>query len=65
MTIETLQRAVDEAVEFLARANPVLVSARYAKRAADENWYGGTRKDGALKRQSLELSEALVRLRKP
>jgi hypothetical protein len=65
MTIETLQRAVDEAVEFLVRANPVLVSAKYAKRVADENWHGGTREHGALKRQSLELSEALVRLRKP
>jgi hypothetical protein len=59
MTIDHLSEAMREAEEFLRRAKQVL------GRAHPENTVinNGAHENGALRRQSLELSAALVRLR--
>lgn len=55
MTQDSIKKAVDEAVEFIERANVVLASPGIV--------FG--RETGALRRQSMELTRALAEMRKP
>ncbi len=60
MNIKTILKAEAEAEEFIKRCKDVREHAQQ-----DAYCFFGCRKTGALRRQSLELSYALVDLRKP
>lgn len=56
----TIKAAIEDAQEFIRRARAVL------DEKAEPGYYGcGTAKSGALRRQSLELTRALARMRNP
>lgn len=60
MNINTVIEAEKQAKEFLRRAKTLKDRAKDDKFA----WYG-CKESGSVKRQSLELSNALIELRKP
>lgn len=61
MTKERIEKAIEEATEFIARAKVVVGSGSYV----EDMWWPPKTESGALRRQSMELTRALVEMRKP
>ena len=59
MTKSTIEKAMNEAAEFLALAGGVL------DQNSDTKWIAYGMETGALRRKSMDLTRALAALRKP
>lgn len=66
MNIDTLSTALDEALRFVANAQPLLDALRDDS-GPNGTGYGmfGTKESGAVRRSSMDLTRALADLRRP
>jgi hypothetical protein len=60
---QEIQAAISEARRFIERCD-ALIAAVDADRGADNKWYWGGKHNAAVKRASMDLSRALVELRR-